>query len=200
MSLASFQSLAVRLTPKVTSLIYSQAPKALTPVINEQLKCYYSNSRYRKAPLRRRKGGVAPPPPEPTLFHDPIEEESPSLSPSSITSDPKEFSARANDLLERVHTAVLPMKKFNDVFDVHLQPEETEDRELSIRLDPKFGSFSLRVDNDSMTVQLTSPISGYLEYVPCSKTGEWCNTEDSHDLIGLVVRDLIRNCNGLPKF
>merc|ERR1712151_423535 len=133
------------------------------------------------------------PPPEPTLFHDPNEEVSSPLSPSPITLDPTEFSSRANDLLERVHTAVLPMKKFNDVFDVHLQPEDKEDRELSIHLDPKFGSFTLRVDNDNMTVQLTSPISGYMEYVPSARTGEWVNTDDSHDLIGLVVRDLIRN-------
>ena len=152
---------------------------------------------HKKAPIRRRKGGAPPT----SLFHDPNEEESSSKSPNSITSDRKEYSRRANDLLERVCTAALPMKKFNDVFEVQSQPEDTEDRELSMHLDPKFGFFHLRVDNDNVTAQITTPTSGYVEYVPsASKNGEWVNTDDSHDLIGMVVRDLIRNSNGLPKF
>jgi len=200
MSLASFQSTVVRLTPIVSNLVCSNAPKAITPIINKQLKRHYSISQYRRAPIRRRKGGATPP--ESTLFHDPNEEEeASSRSPQSITSDPQEFSNRANELLERVYTAVLPMKKFNDVFDIHLPPkDDTVDRQLTIHLDPRFGSFYLSIDHDNMTVQLTSPISGYLEYTPSVNGGEWVNTEDSHDLIGIIVRDLIRSCNGLPKF
>ena len=106
-----------------------------------------------------------------------------------------------NDLLERVCTTVLPMKKCKDVFGVQLQHEDTEDAELSINLDPKFGSLHLRADNYIMIVQLTTPISGYVEHVPSSsKHVEWVNTDDCHDLIRMVVRDLIRNSNRLPKF
>ena len=55
--------------------------------------------------------------------------------------------------------------------------------------------------DDDVTVQLTTPISGYMECVPsASMSGEWVNTRDSHDLNGMVVRDYIRNSDGLPKF
>ena len=100
-----------------------------------------------------------------------------------------------------MQAAVLPMKKFNDVFYVQLQHEDIEDRELSMRLDPKFGSFHLRTDDDNVTAQHTIPISGYVEHVPSvCKNGERVNTDDSHDVIGVVVRDLNRNSNGPPKF
>ena len=101
---------------------------------------------HRKELIRRRKGGA----PSTSLFHEPNEEESTFKSQNSITSDQKEFSRRANDLLERVHAAALPMKKFNDVFDFQLQLEDAENRELSTHLDPKFDSFHLRTDNYSM--------------------------------------------------
>ena len=95
-----------------------------------------------------------------------------------------------------MHAAALPMKKFNDVFDVQSQPECAEDRELSMHSDPKFSSFHLREDNDNVTVQLVTPISSYVEYVSSvRKNGEWGNTDDSHDLVRMMVRDLIRNSN-----
>ena len=82
-----------------------------------------------------------------------------------------------------------------------MQPEETEDRELSAHLYPKFGSFHLCTGNDGATAQLVTPILGYVEHVPNScKNREWVSTDDSHDLIGIVVRDLNRSSNGLPKY
>ena len=50
-------------------------------------------------------------------------------------------------------------------------------------------------------VQLVSPFSGNLSYVPSQPGPDWVNTNDGHSLLGMVTRDLLRiGCRGLPKF
>lgn len=116
------------------------------------------------------------------------------------------FLAEANFFLDRVEMAVEPMKLCNNVFEVvrsykneNKDIDESVD-ELRINLQPHLGIYSLLVDEEGMCLLMTSPISGLHSYVLSVVSGEWIGTEDGHSLEGLLVRDLIRQCNGVPSF
>ncbi|KAL7528060.1 hypothetical protein ACHAXR_004016 [Thalassiosira sp. AJA248-18] len=47
-------------------------------------------------------------------------------------------------------------------------------------------------------VTLRSPLSGTFTYCYNSSTGEWVGTEDGHSLLGMLTRDWIRQCQGVP--
>jgi hypothetical protein len=47
-------------------------------------------------------------------------------------------------------------------------------------------------------VTLQSPLSGSFMYVYNPSTKEWVGNEDGHSLLGMLTRDWIRQCNGVP--
>lgn len=49
-------------------------------------------------------------------------------------------------------------------------------------------------------VSLQSPLSGSYAYVYNSSTCEWVGIEDGHSLLGMLTRDWIRQCRGVPDF
>lgn len=126
------------------------------------------------------------------------------LVPTAVR-DPDLFFIEAESFLDKVETALAPMKLCNDVFEIERSDGieiESLDAEtyLYIRLKPGDGTYTLRVDDVAMTLSLSSPISGGHTYVLCANTREWVGEEDGHSLEGILVRDLIRQCNGVPKF
>lgn len=52
------------------------------------------------------------------------------------------------------------------------------------------------------SVTLQSPLSGTFTYVysPSAAGGEWVGNEDGHSLLGMLTRDWIRQCRGVPDF
>ena len=121
--------------------------------------------------------------------------------PQKIVVDSKIFHNAAKEFLQRVQLAVEPMKQYNSVFQVLRLINTIESQDcLKILLKPDQGSYILQVDYDTRTMALTTPLSGSFTYVLCSQTGNFVGMEDGHVLEGLLVRDLIRQCHGLPKF
>ena len=62
------------------------------------------------------------------------------------------------------------------------------------------GALMLTAEADSDVVTVRLPVSGTLRYRFDERQGRWLNAEDGHDLEGIVVRDLLRQCRGFPAF
>ena len=122
----------------------------------------------------------------------------PNESVHKITNKSK-FLQEASSFLSKAEKALEPMKNHNDIFNIHRSSNEHGET-LTIGLAPSEGQYVLQVDEDLLTLSLRSPMSGNYTYVLCANTNEFVGMEDNHKLEGMIVRDLIRHCNGLPKF
>ncbi len=110
-------------------------------------------------------------------------------------------------LLDSLVRALRPMEDYNDFFQVCVaRNREKVDREqqflweLTINLKPGDGTYRLVVDREACNLVMSSPVSGSYTYVLCQGSGNWVGEDDGHSLIGLLVRDLGRQCNGYPNF
>ena len=109
--------------------------------------------------------------------------------------DTLDFAIAAQDLLEKIEKALEPMKKHNDTFIVH-----RDYNKLTLKIGFGEDEYTLEINEDSSTVTMQSPLSGRFSYVLCSSTKNWVDEEDGHILEGMLVRDLIKQCNGVPQF
>ncbi|KAL7546095.1 hypothetical protein ACHAWF_009455 [Thalassiosira exigua] len=141
----------------------------------------------------------------------------------------EQFQFAANELLDRVETSLNKLKGCNDGVEIVRYPpsspssgttdENADDDEIG---NPKFqkhgGQLSIRIDSTGDVfwgggtywltihpssngfVALRSPLSGTFNYVYNSPTGEWVGDEDGHSLLGMLTRDWIRQCQGVPDF
>ena len=107
--------------------------------------------------------------------------------------DTLEFVMAAQDFLDKIEEALEPMKKHNDIFIV-----TRDSNRLTLMLGIGEGEYSLEIYEDGSSILMQTPISGKFSYVLSSKTQDWVNEEDGHMLVGMFVRDLIRQCNGVP--
>lgn len=109
------------------------------------------------------------------------------------------FLPAARKFLARTEKALEPMKRTNDVFIIKRDSNEQGDN-LTLRLKPGEGNYILQVDEEMLTLTLSSPMSGIYTYVLCPKTGSFIGMDDGHIAEGMIVRDLIRHCTGMPQF
>jgi hypothetical protein len=71
---------------------------------------------------------------------------------------------------------------------------------LKIELGPIHGQYTFVADVEYNSILFQSPISGQLTYYyDIQNTHEWINVHDQHNLIGMFVRDIIRQIQGVPK-
>jgi hypothetical protein len=71
---------------------------------------------------------------------------------------------------------------------------------LKIELGPIHGQYTFVADVELSRVLFQSPISGQLiYYYDIQNTNEWINLHDQHNLLGMFVRDIIRQIHGVPK-
>jgi len=113
--------------------------------------------------------------------------------------DPDIFRQEADKLLTKLEAALRPMKKHNDVFNITLTPRNNfSNGSLTLELKPEDGMYRIEVNDEATMVHMTSAISGHYNYVLSASTGEWVDEKDGHSMEGMLVRDLIRQCNGLP--
>ena len=89
------------------------------------------------------------------------------------------------------------MKAQNETFNIIRSTTEIGEN-LTIGLKPGEGQYVFQVDEDMKTLTLNSPMSGSYTYVLCGYTGDFVGMDDGHLCEGMLVRDLIRHCNGLP--
>ena len=62
------------------------------------------------------------------------------------------------------------------------------------------GTYSLTVNPDNSNITLQSMLSGSYSYVYNVSGAEWVGSEDGHSLLGMLMRDWIRQCQGVPDF
>jgi hypothetical protein len=107
------------------------------------------------------------------------------------------FRQAVNDLFEKLERALMPMKAKNDPFLIsRLKGEIGEIFKLD--LGPKEGFYQIEISEEECVFEYSSPVSGKLLYCLSSRTGEWVGVDDGNAFEGIFVRDLIRQCQGLP--
>ena len=62
------------------------------------------------------------------------------------------------------------------------------------------GAVFLTSEPDTQIATVRLPVSGTLHYVFDDRLERWVNADDGHDLEGILVRDLLRQCRGFPAF
>lgn len=115
------------------------------------------------------------------------------------TTDPDVFKKAGSALIEKLYHALKPMEKHNDPFILTRGVEEDMGEFLLLDLGPVIGQYTVQVDLEQGIVVLQSPISGQMAYVLSRSNNKWVGKDDGHDLEGMLVRDLIKQCNGLPN-
>ncbi|KAJ0395389.1 hypothetical protein P43SY_002965 [Pythium insidiosum] len=105
------------------------------------------------------------------------------------------FESLTTQFLDRVDAAVAPLlPPTNDVFAVDRSTPGT----VILRTATK--EFELKVVSSKQQLHLQSPISGLRKYEWNAKTQRWEDETDAHDIEGLLTRDLMRLCSGIPAF
>jgi frataxin-like iron-binding protein CyaY len=105
------------------------------------------------------------------------------------------FKDKATEALVSIEKALSPLTPLNDVFEIN----RVSDDELSVDTGKK-GKYIFRVDHENTQLFVASPMSGNFNYSYDPASGYWLGTNDNHDMRGLVTRDLLRHCTGLPDF
>ena len=193
-------------TTNVSSLIPSSSStstmKTTTTTTTSQVSCYFHSSSFPNTPVRRRRrsptssGGSGT-----TSRQDEDSEELRNRSPLAHApiDDDVEFVQAAVALLDRLEAGLEPMKApVNDFFKVERFFGDLGEV-LTIDLGPKDGKYRVAMSLDDHVFEYSSPISGKILYILSADTGEWVGIEDGHSFEGLLVRDLIRQCRGMPK-
>jgi frataxin-like iron-binding protein CyaY len=87
---------------------------------------------------------------------------------------------------------VLP--QVNRDFDLRVDSDR-----LSLTLAPTVGSYELSVDRPNQRLILFSPSSGVFKYEWSARHEAWVNESDEHFLVELLVRELLKHCQGVPN-
>ncbi|KAG7397424.1 hypothetical protein PHYBOEH_000778 [Phytophthora boehmeriae] len=105
------------------------------------------------------------------------------------------FAKLSTEFLDRAQTAMEPLQPpINKDFVL----KRNGDGGLVVRTKDK--EFVLEVMPAKQQLQFTSPISGLRTYEWNAVTKRWEDETDSHDIEGLLTRDLMRFCAGIPLF
>ena len=83
----------------------------------------------------------------------------------------------------------------NEEFDLSLAPSDR----LTLNLAPTVGTYELSIDRPNQRLLLFSPASGVFKYQWSARTEAWVNESDEHFLVELLVRELLKTCQGVPK-
>jgi hypothetical protein len=169
----------------------SKVPTAVAEIVFTQKAAFHSTPLTQLAQKRRKRGSKQ-------VQETESEESDDNPLKHVAVDDPEQFLESVTLLLDKIEKAVAPMKEQNDIFVVTRARGELGDT-LRIDLSPKEGSYKIEVSEEDCLFQYTSPISGNVLYVNSATTGDWVGIEDGHIFEGLLVRDLIRQCRGLPK-
>eukprot|EP00529_Nitzschia_sp_RCC80_P030929 CAMPEP_0113513010 /NCGR_PEP_ID=MMETSP0014_2-20120614/39631_1 /TAXON_ID=2857 /ORGANISM="Nitzschia sp." /LENGTH=294 /DNA_ID=CAMNT_0000409379 /DNA_START=39 /DNA_END=923 /DNA_ORIENTATION=+ /assembly_acc=CAM_ASM_000159 len=108
------------------------------------------------------------------------------------------FRHAASALLDRLETALHPMKSKNEVFVISREDGDIGEI-FKLDLGPSVGHYLIEISEDECLMQYSSPISGQILYFLSDSTNEWLAVDDGHSFEGIFVRDLIRQCQGLPN-
>jgi hypothetical protein len=201
----------VTTTPRITLPLSASVATATTnPYFQQPNRNFSSGNNSNRRRIRRRRNGGAEigASQESDMSNATSDETNNNNSSNSniistdnirMVKDKALFLKISNEFLTKTAKALEPMKAYNEVFNIHISTNEQGEK-LTISLKPSEGQYVLQVDNDMFTLSLLSPMSGSYTYVLCQQTHEFIGMVDDHSLEGMLVRDLIRHCNGLPQF
>ena len=80
-------------------------------------------------------------------------------------------------------------------FDLSLQPGSR----LTLQLAPAVGTYEISVESAQQRLLLFSPVSGVFKYEWNGSKEAWVSENDQHFLVELLVRELLKYCQGVPK-
>jgi frataxin-like iron-binding protein CyaY len=105
-----------------------------------------------------------------------------------------DFAEEAQRMFKSIEAAVAPLESQNTNFNVSYG----NDGELVIATHR--GRHILKVDGNRRLIVLQSYFSGFHKYAFFPEEQTWLSIQDGHDLRGLLTRDLMRHCIGVPAF
>mmetsp|Transcript_13032 Transcript_13032/g.18452 ORF Transcript_13032/g.18452 Transcript_13032/m.18452 type:complete len:197 (+) Transcript_13032:143-733(+) len=167
-------------------ILVDQASKIQTASLHQSAILKFASAPASRPRRRRRGGGGSVETPGSSIAED-------DTSRPAAVKDLSKFIPASEVFLEKIEQALKPMEHANEVFIVKRNPGM-----LTIELAPGLGNYTLEVSESEACLYMQSPISGKFSYILCGRTGKWVSSADGHALEGMLVRDLIRQCNGLP--
>lgn len=195
---------ALQRRPAASLLGCSISSIQFAPFYNTANVAWYHATPNSSAPPLRRSRGTAPTINTSNLNQEPsspVGREETNVSASSRhepVTNSDHFLIASELLLDRLELALQPMRSKNEVFVVTKTYRHDGASSLSIHLKPEHGTYVIQVDMENLRIQYSSPISGQFLYMLSAMTHEWVGDPDFHSLEGMLVRDLIRQCQGLP--
>ena len=122
-----------------------------------------------------------------------------SSSSSSVGMDAEAqeyFLAEAEDMLSDISDAIEPILSLNPGYKINRIASD----HLEVICGDGGGTYVFRVDHSMQVIGCISPVSGVNKYLLDPEEGLWLGVSDGHDLRGLIIRDFMRHCIGLPSF
>jgi hypothetical protein len=180
-------------------------PATRIPIVIEKLDLSSSSRHFHTTPSlsfavrRRRRQSVAPTPKSDAEYDSDDEEDGGDQPQLDAVVDLVQFQQGGDALLEKIQIALEPMKRANDHFFVTRGTEEEIGDFLLIDVGPVHGQYTLQIDLEQRCLVFQTPLSGQHTYRLSESNGEWMDEIDGHAFEGLLVRDLIRQVNGVPK-
>jgi hypothetical protein len=180
-------------------------PATRIPIVIEKLDLSSSSRHFHTTPSlsfavrRRRRQSVAPTPKSDAEYDSDDEEDGGDQPQLDAVVDLVQFQQGGDALLEKIQIALEPMKRANDHFFVTRGTEEEIGDFLLIDVGPVHGQYTLQIDLEQRCLVFQTPLSGQHTYRLSESKGEWMDEIDGHAFEGLLVRDLIRQVNGVPK-
>ena len=108
----------------------------------------------------------------------------------------EEFDRLASAQLRYLHDGLSDMQDQNAPhFHLTLQPHSR----LTLQLAPHIGTYEVTVEAGQQRLVLFSPVSGVYKYEWNEGKGAWVSENDQHFLVELLVRELLKYCQGVPK-
>ncbi|GBG25447.1 Hypothetical Protein FCC1311_016652 [Hondaea fermentalgiana] len=108
----------------------------------------------------------------------------------------EDFRAGAKDALEKVRRGFSELQADNP----SLQLNSPSDWEIEVHLANTDNRFLVQIDFDKNELIFVSPESGGRTYFLDAESGRWRDRTDGHGFDGLLTRDVMRHCYGVPNF
>lgn len=105
-----------------------------------------------------------------------------------------DFQEKAEQCVSKIKSVMEDMKTHNNNFTI-----TSSESELVVDVGDK-GKFVFTIDYEMSRINFLSPVSGVFQYTYDETTMQWLDSNDNHDIRGLVTRDLLRYWKGLPNF
>ena len=163
---------------------------------------WFHSSNPSSFPIRRRRRGDTPIESNGSVDGTTVADSGGDFNRNALQHQPVQdtqiFQEAVNALFDKLERALTPMKAKNDTF-IITRSQGDMGEIFQLDLGPKEGSYQIYVSEEEHVFEYSSPISGKILYCLSASTGNWVGVDDGNAFEGILVRDLIRQCQGLPN-